>query len=125
MGTQETTRRSGWKQWTAADARRELRAWRESKRPLETFARGRGYDGSRLRWWRERLKDEAGPSRQAAAPAFVPAVVREVRVPTRLLRTEPAVAVQLPGGMVLEVTDVAVVPPDWLAAVVRALRAES
>ena len=46
-----------WRQWTAAEARRVLDAWRASGLPLATFARKRGLCAERVRWWRQRLGD--------------------------------------------------------------------
>lgn len=40
--TRKAQRRSGWRQWTADEAREVLEAWRESGLPLATFARERG-----------------------------------------------------------------------------------
>ena len=45
---------SGWKQWSAEDAGRELKALQTSGDPLEVFARSRGYS-ERLRRWDARL----------------------------------------------------------------------
>ena len=50
-------RRSGWRQWTAAEAREVLEGWRESGLSVATYARKRGLTAERLRWWRQRLGD--------------------------------------------------------------------
>ena len=50
-------KQGGWKQWSEEKARGELVAWRKSGEPLAVFARRRGYNEQRLRWWRGRLGD--------------------------------------------------------------------
>lgn len=120
MGKQtaaQQTRRSGWRQWTAAEARQQLTAWKGSGVPLETFARQRGLNGTRLRWWKSRLGDWSGDTSPACAPAFIPAVVRDAAEAA----SSSAVTVRLPGGVVVEVADPASVPPKWLTVVVSGL----
>lgn len=115
----EATKKSGWKQWTPAEARRALAAWRKSGLPLATFARERGIGAEKLRWWRNRLD---GTVSVAAAkppprkPRLVPAVVT---APLLSLNTA-AVAIRVPGGPVLEIADVRAVPPEWVGILLSA-----
>ena len=112
------TRRGGWRQWTAVKAQQVLADWKGTGLPLATFARQRGLDGSRLRWWKTRLGDWGGDVSPARAPAFIPAVVREV---VETANASAPVTVRLPGGVVVEVADPASVPSKWLAAVMSGL----
>jgi hypothetical protein len=114
-------RKNGWKQWTPAQARGELKAWDKSGLTLERFARERGVGAQRLRWWHKRLGGVAEVS-AAAKPVepvhFVPALITS---------SAPALAgavftARFPGGVTLEVADVALVPPEWLGALVKAAR---
>jgi hypothetical protein len=114
------TKRSGWKQWTAVEAQHELKAWRRSGLPLGTYARQRGVGAERLRWWRKRLGEVA--QAPVAAPAqepvrLVPAFITSSASPL----TGATVTVRLPGGVALEVADVAAVPAEWLGTLVRAV----
>lgn len=106
-------RRSGWRQWTAAEAGAALREWKASGEPLERFAQRRGWTGQRLRWWRKRLGEwKAGP----ADSVLVPAVV------TGEVSTRSAAAVTLRAGdLVVEVADVGAVPAAWLSALMTGL----
>jgi hypothetical protein len=54
----------------------------------------------------------------ARAPAFIPAVVREV---AETASTSAPVTVRLPSGVMVEVAAPAAVSPEWLAAVVTEL----
>lgn len=60
--------------WREEDGRLALEAWRRSGLPLATFARQHGLGATRLRWWRERLKEHT-----SAAPVapfrFMPVTV--------------------------------------------------
>lgn len=106
--TRKAGRRSGWRQWTAEEARQALREWRASEAPLETFARQRGLTAQRLRWWRDRLSDwkGAGPGEASLAPVVITGtpVVRSAAVTLRA------------GDLVVEVADVEAVPAGWLSA---------
>lgn len=113
-------RRGGTRHWTAAEAKRELAAWKASGLPLATFARRRGLNGSRLAWWKTRLGDWCGNLSPARAPAFIPAVVRELVEAATPSATAP-VTVRVPGGVAVEVADPASVSPAWLTAVVSGL----
>ncbi len=116
MGKQSsgTGHRSGWKQWTAAEARAALREWESSGEPLEGFARRRGWAAQRLRWWRKRLGewDADRPGGAMLAP-----VVITGQHPAR-----PVAAVTLRAGdLVVEVADVEAVPAAWLSAFMTGL----
>lgn len=125
QGAAAATKKSGWKQWTRAEARRALTAWRKSGLPVATFARSRAISVNRLRWWNSRL---GGAVSAAAAkppprkPRLVPAVVTG---PLLSLGTA-AVTLRVPGGAVLEIADARVVPPEWvgvlMATVAKASR---
>jgi hypothetical protein len=118
MGKQAAVKRGGWRQWTAAKARRELAAWKTSGLSLATFARRRGLKDTRLRWWQTRLGDWNGDESLARAPTFVPAVVHESAESANSIAT---VTVRLPNGVVVEVAAAAAVPSGWLTAVVNGL----
>jgi hypothetical protein len=116
MGKQSsgTGRRSGWKQWTAAEACAALREWESSGEPLEGFARRHGWTAQRLRWWQKRQGDwkEGRPGVATLAPVVVtgqPAA-----------RPGPAVTLRA-GDLVVEVADVEVVPATWLSAFMTGL----
>ncbi len=113
------TTRGGWKQWTPAEARRALSAWRKSGLPLATFARERGIGAERLRWWRNRLG--AGSGLAAAKPPPEPRLVPAVLSAPLLSLSTAAVAIRLPGGPVLEIADVREVPPEWVGVLMAAL----
>ena len=110
----DTSRKRGWRQWTAEDARRELSDWRASGKSQVAFARERGYSKQRLSWWRDRLAQWNGPS-AALSPVLVPAAVTMPAVPSG------GVTLQLPGGLVVEVADTSKVSARWLAAFAREL----
>jgi hypothetical protein len=99
------------KHWSEKTATRVLTAWRESAMSLSAFARGKGLNAERLRWWRKRI--EAGTSETAASVAslaFIPATV------SGLAR----VTVRLPGGVEVE-GDIAAIPTGWVVALAREL----
>jgi len=108
------SKKRGWRQWTAEDARRELSNWRASGKSLAAFVRERGYSKQRLRWWRDRLAQWDGPT-AAPAPVLVPA---SLTLPAASL---DAVVLRLPGGVVVEVGDTSKVSAKWLAAFAREL----
>ena len=83
---------SGWKQWSAEDAGRELKALQMSGEPLEAFARSRGYSGERLRRWGARLN---------TTPLLLP--VRVVGSDAIVSKEPPSVEVVLRGGRTLRV----------------------
>lgn len=100
-----------WRVWSESDAREELALLKASGQSLAKFARSRGYDDSRLRWWRKRLGD-GGPLR---ATALVPVHV----VGVDKAATETPVEVALGSGHVVRVRRG--FDADALASVVRAL----
>jgi hypothetical protein len=112
--TSRTGRRSGWKQWTAGEAREALREWKASGEPLEPFARRRGWTAQRLRWWRKRLGEWEDGRRGGSV--LVPAVI------TGQAATRSMAAVTLRAGdLVVEVADVGAVPAAWLSAFLTGL----
>ena len=116
MGKQSSGmgRRSGWKQWTAAEARAALRDWESSGEPLEAFARRRGWTAQRLRWWQKRLGE--WKEMRSAGPMLAPVVITGQRPP------RPMAAVTLRAGdLVVEVADVEAVPATWLSAFMTGL----
>jgi len=106
----------GWRQWKPEEAKKQLRAWNKSGLPLETFARGRGYSSTRLRWWRDRV-DEWNEPVAAREGRLVPAVVTGLSASSG----GPQAVVTVPGGGSIEVMDAAAVPAQWVAAVASAL----
>ena len=113
MGRKSETTKRSWKQWKPAQARRELKAWRASGLPLGAYARLRGVTTTRLSWWRERLGEGSEP--ESSEIRLVPAIVTSMPMP--MPAPGGAVTVRLPGDVTLEVSDVRLVPPDWVAAV--------
>jgi hypothetical protein len=110
MGRKSERAKRSWKQWKPEQARRELEAWRSSGLPLPAYAERRGVTTTRLSWWRERLGE---PNEAASEMRLVPAIVTAMPMP----ESGGAVTVRLPGDVTLEVADVRLVPPDWVAAV--------
>ena len=104
--------------WTEADARRVLAAWESSGESLAAFARGAGLVPQRLAWWRKRLGTTALTEPSASGPSFVP--VELLGVPA----DGNAALVVTCDGLRLEIADVALVPPAWVAELVTALQAE-
>jgi hypothetical protein len=111
--TQE--RKGGWKQWTKAEARQALAAWKKSGLPLGTFARERGIGAERLRWWRKRLSETAPVKRKkkAAAVRLVPAMIDGSLAD---VWPEVAVSIRFPvTGPVVEIRNVRRVPSAWVS----------
>lgn len=111
MGRKSKTTKRSWKQWKPAQARKVLKAWRSSGLSLGAYAQRRGVATKRLNWWRERL----GESEARSEMRLVPAIVTSLPMP--MPASGGAVTVRLPGDVTLEVSDVRLVPPDWVAAV--------
>lgn len=111
MGRKSTAGKRSWKQWKPEQAGEELEAWRSSGLTLSAYAQRRGVTTKRLNWWRERL----GESEPRSEMRLVPAVVTSM--PTSMPTSVGAVTVRMPGDVTLEVADVRLVPPDWVAAV--------
>ena len=111
--TQEN--KAGWKQWTKAEAREVLAAWKKSGLPLGTFARERGVGAERLRWWRKRLSATAPvkKKKKPTAARLVPAVISG---PLVELGEEAAVSIRFPvTGPVVEIANVRRVPAAWVS----------
>src|SRR4051794_27001002 len=112
--TQE--RKGGWKQWTKAEAREGLAAWKKSGLPLGAFARERGIGAERLRWWSKRLSEATTVKRKgkkkAMAVRLVPAMIDG---PLADLG-EAAVSIRFPvTGPVVEIANVRRVPAAWVS----------
>ena len=100
--------------WRETQARRVLRWWSDSGLSASGFARTHGLNPQRLLWWRKRLKSS---EETALAPlTFIPAVVTAGAAAT---------VVRLPGGVAVELADVAAVPTSWIAALAAELRRQS
>ncbi len=102
--------KSRWREWTAAEARRVLKAWRASGLPLATFARKRGLCAERVRWWRQRLDDGHAPGEELLK--LVPAVV--AGLPPSKANTALTVRA---GEVVVEIANVSAVPPAWVGTI--------
>ena len=113
----ETTqeKKGGWKQWTKAEARQVLAAWRKSGLPLGAFARERGVGAERLRWWRKRLSEPAAVKRKKKATA-VRLVPASVSVPLVDLGHGADVSIRFPvTGPVVDIPNVRRVPAAWVS----------
>lgn len=92
--------------WTAADAAREIAAWRESGKSLAAYARERGLHVQRFHYWRKR-----GPAFRADASAqpaaFAAAIIRS---------SSAAATLRIGSELTLEIEVPAAVPAEWLAA---------
>jgi len=117
MGTRRTGTKNRWKQWKPAQARRALAGWRASGLPLARYARRRGVSARRLSWWRDRLGEWSDGAPGGGGARLVPAIVTSAPV----VAPAVAVTVRLPGEVTLEVSDVAAVSAEWVAAVVGKL----
>jgi hypothetical protein len=113
--TKKAAGKPRWRQWTAAEARRVLKAWRASGLPLATFARRRGLCAERVRWWRQRLGDGHDPVEERLK--LVPAIVTGLPSST----AAAAVTVRAPGDVVVEIADVGAVSPTWVSALVSGI----
>lgn len=112
---QAQEKKGGWKQWTKAEARQVLAAWKKSGLPLGTFARERGVGAERLRWWRKRLSETATVKRKkrAVPVRLVPAAIS---APLVELGEEAAVSIRFPmTGPVVEIMNVRRVPAAWVS----------
>lgn len=113
-------RKRGWKQWTPAEARRTLAAWRRSGLPLAVYARQHGLAAKRLRWWRDRLNVDVGARVAAKASEATPRLVPAVVTAPLVALSGAALSIRMPDGPVLEIADVRAVPPDWVADLLAA-----
>ena len=100
--------------WRAPEARRVLKWWRDSGLTAGEFARVNGLNVQRLIWWRKRLVEiktvAVGP------PSFVP---------VQVTAGPRSTIVRLPGGIAVEILDVAAVPPAWIGALAAELKRQS
>jgi transposase-like protein len=102
--------------WREPDARRVVARWRESGLSACAFARANGLaDEQRLSWWRKRL-EKKGETTALAPLTFIPA---------EMTGAAAATVVRLPGGVVLELADVAAVPASWIATLAAELKRQS
>ncbi len=102
--------------WREPEARQVVSLWRKSGLSASAFARAKGLaDEQRLSWWRKRL-EKRGETTALAPLTFVPAELSGAAV---------AAVVRLPGGVVLELAEVAVVPTSWVAALAAQLKRSS
>lgn len=97
------------RRWDSTDAGRVLKFWRASGLSMNAFGAQHGLVAQRLSWWNKRLGDWRDSD---AEPGLIPAVVVGASA------LSAAVAIRLPGGVVLEVADPGGVEPAWIAAVV-------
>ena len=121
------------KNWTEADARAALSAWSGSGQSLSAYSRILGVNKQRLGWWRRRLRWspeklvvpslEISPSRavtrsrnKAKPLRFAPAILRPQH---RQLGT--VVRLELPLGVVMELSATDSISPHWVAAVAQEL----
>lgn len=96
--------------WNADIADKVLKAVSASQMSLSAFARVHGVNVQRLCWWRKRL----GVEQARPAVTFIPAAIPDAGADGGLL-------VRLPGGIEVEAARASAVPPDWVAALARAL----
>jgi hypothetical protein len=116
MTNERRQRTSGWKQWSAEEAREALKGWRDSGMSLNAFARQGGLSPRRLSWWRKRLGEWA-PARDGASELRLVPVITSVA--TEEMRARPSMTMmRLPGGVVVEF-DTRVVSARWVAEVAR------
>lgn len=101
------------KRWTEERGFEIVRQWERSGLSMAAFARGRGYDAQRLRYWRERVQVEPKPLARA-----VTKLVRGLVVNTG---AAGGVRLVLPRGVVIEAGSVREISAAWVAEVVRAL----
>ncbi len=93
--------------WTAADAKRELTAWRASGKTQAAFALERGYSERRLWRWGGRLRARGWDATKAAGgkTALVPVRVVDTRPVAATLTAVAgaAIEVELRNGVLLRV----------------------
>lgn len=97
--------------WTAADAEREIAAWRESGKSLAQYAGERGLNVQRFHYWRKRSAVSEGTAAQP--PTFAAAIIRSPPTAVATLRIGAEIA--------LEIGVPAAVPAEWMAAFARAV----
>jgi transposase-like protein len=116
-GTADAIREDlGGRRWTEREGRQALAAWKESGLSGSAFARRHGLNPQRLFWWRKQLGDwtAAEAKKRPSSTSIVSLIPAEVRTGT----TSAAMALRLPGGVVVEFGDVNAVRPSWIASLV-------
>lgn len=121
MGKRKSSEEPRWRRWSEEDARRMLAALRKSRTPVSVFAKKRGITTQRVFWWKKRLRDwERGEGEAAEAEShLVPVNVLPAVDPA----PRPLVAIRIGSELAVEVAEPSAVPPQWVSAVVAALRA--
>lgn len=112
----------GRRQWTEDDARRVIAAWEASGESLASFARSTGLLPQRLYRWRQRLAGETAIERVPSYPSGSPTGFLPVEVLAPADRGGKPALVVGGDGLRLEIEDVGLVPPAWIAELVIALR---
>ena len=105
--------------WKRDDAVRVLSDWAQSGESMAGFARRHRLGLHRLQWWRGQLKD-AEQVAGAQALRLVPAVVRAPLLSVGTVRA--AVSVVTDDGTRVEIVDPQHAQPQWVAALVFALK---
>jgi hypothetical protein len=111
--------------WTADRAVRLLEEWKASGVSLARFARERGFNNQRLRWWKDRLAqshDGRRLGREVPAALKFAAMVPSSRNVGAWAVTNAACVVIGAEEIRIEIHDMTSVSPTWLKEVVRALR---
>jgi len=115
--------------WSADDARAVLATWRASGLSQTAFCERHGFRTQRLYLWARQLgawESTAEVSPIEAMGSLVPAVVRHPGPTTgRVTTTTAPLTMRLASGVALEIRDDVALDPQWLAALVAALRATS
>jgi transposase-like protein len=96
--------------WTESEGLEFVRQWRRSGQSISAFARERGENVQRLRYWRERVEGQLAK----ASSELIPGVVVG-------MREQALVTVHMSRGVVVEVHAAGEVEPAWLAELARAL----
>jgi hypothetical protein len=106
--------------WTWTQGSKVISEWRRSGLSMSAFARKRGLNTERLRYWRDRVDAEGlelGVVRSTRRPAdeqrFVPGFVVGLG--------NSSLCVRLPRGVMVEAANSADIEPSWLARLVVAL----
>jgi len=109
----------GPQQWRPADAARVIALWQSSGKSLSAFSQQHGIGAQRIAWWRKRLPSEASSSPLEFVPVTVRAAVESAPVVPVARAT---VALTMPGGVRIEVSEPEGVSPAWIAALTCELR---
>ena len=111
-----TIRKQG--HWTEEDARRVLGELEASGESVTGFARRRGLVPQRLWWWRKRLAERVPAVPGGVTATFIPVMVRPAE-------REAAAALELGGGLRVQLRTLDETSAAWVACVARALGAAS